>query len=171
MVYGEVVTLRGVTTVAIPNHKRSRIALEGGGVSGSACQTREMYVTFLLWRKIRNSLQFFIWMNIFCKVKITGNQGVDVCCADRQCVPLIVSTNSIFVVGSRVMTLHGPEKCSIVCPNCLLCPSSVCLRHIPELHVLFTPDPAENHWLFLSYFFFYLRSSETIVIQKEPHEI
>lgn len=39
-------------------------------------------------------------MNIFCEVRITGNQGVDVCCADRQRVPLIVSTNSIFVVGS-----------------------------------------------------------------------
>lgn len=38
-------------------------------------------------------------MNIFCEVKITGNQGVDVCCADRQRVPLTVSTNSIFVVG------------------------------------------------------------------------
>lgn len=30
---------------------------------------------------------------------ITGNQGVDVCCAGRQCVPLSVYTNSVLWLG------------------------------------------------------------------------
>ena len=149
MVYWEVVTMRGSYHSGHPKPQALKNCT-GGGESLALCARRERFMwRFLLWRKIRNSLQFFIWMNIFFKAKITGNQGVDMCCADRQCVPLIVSTNSIFVVGSRVMTLHGPEKCSIVCPNCLRCPSSVCLLHIPELHVLFfTPDRAGCHWLF-----------------------
>lgn len=33
---------------------------------------------------------------ILCRVTITGNQGVAVCGAGRQCVPLSVYTNSIF---------------------------------------------------------------------------
>lgn len=73
----------------------------------------------------------------------TGNVSLSLC-------PLTVFS----WLGPRVMTPHGPEKCSVVCPNCLRCPSSVCLRHIPELHVLFTPDQAGYRWLFP--FFLYI---------------
>lgn len=65
-----------------------------GGVSGSGCQTREIHVTFFFVMETRNS-SVLHFKRIVCKVTITGNQGVDVCRAVRQCVPLSVYTNSV----------------------------------------------------------------------------
>lgn len=62
----------------------------------------------------RNSTQLCFLKEYFCKVTITGNQGVDVCGAGRERVPLSVSTNSVLWLASWVTALHGPRCLSVL---------------------------------------------------------
>lgn len=110
-----------------------------GGVSDCLPEKRDLCDTFspFLWWKVEIRIINSVAEWIFCKVTITGNQGADVCCAGRQCVPLRVYTNSILWLGlgySAVWSRKVPLSVQTACVHVVL-PMSlmVCLQHIVDL--------------------------------------